>query len=136
MAIEGLTFLDPTPSIDPVAQVTDLKKLADDEAFMNERVVIMIPKSSDQNQAPYVLLNVNGRNQHVQLDRPVAVRRMFVEVLARMKETRYSQETPNPMQPDQIANVASHTNVYPFSIVRDENPRGFAWLQHILAEPA
>lgn len=134
--IEGLMFLDDTPSIDPVVKVKDFQAMMKDEAFMQERVLIQVQGGSDENQVPYVHVCVNGMNQIINYGQPVAVRRMFVEVLARMKQTKYTQRTSNPMEPDRIENVATHSLVHPFSVIRDDNSRGFAWLQHILNEPA
>jgi hypothetical protein len=64
------------------------------------------------------------------------IRRKYLEILARMKETKYNQRTPNPAAPDQIEMVARHGLAYPFELVDDKNPRGRAWLQNVLAEPA
>ena len=67
---------------------------------------------------------------------PMRVRRKYVEILARMKETKYSQVTRNPAAPDQIDMIARHGLAYPFEMLSDENPRGRAWLSNVLAEPA
>jgi hypothetical protein len=34
------------------------------------------------------------------------------------------------------AMIAHHAHAYPFELVRDDNPRGRAWLEAIMAEPA
>ena len=67
---------------------------------------------------------------------PTTVKRKYVEILARMKETKYTQVTRNPSAPDQIDMVARHGLSYPFDLVEDKNPRGRAWLQNVLAEAA
>jgi hypothetical protein len=53
-----------------------------------------------------------------------------------MKETKYNQVTPNAAAPDQTEMRARHGLCYPFELVEDANPRGRAWLQNVLAEPA
>jgi len=134
--VAGIEILDDTPTIDPVSQVADLRELAASEAFMNEMVEVMVHSSTDENQAPHVILNCNGTNQPIQRGVPTRVRRKYVEILARMKETKYSQVTRNPAAPDQIDMIARHGLAYPFEMLSDENPRGRAWLQNVLAEPA
>ena len=134
--VAGIEILDDTPTIDPVSQVADLRELAASEAFMNEMVEVMVHSSTDENQAPHVILNCNGTNQPILRGVPMRVRRKYVEILARMKETKYSQVTRNPAAPDQIDMIARHGLAYPFEMLSDENPRGRAWLSNVLAEPA
>ena len=134
--VAGIEILDDTPTIDPVSQVADLRELAASEAFMNEMVEVMVHSSTDENQAPHVILNCNGTNQPIMRGVPTRVRRKYVEILARMKETKYSQVTRNPAPPDQIDMIARHGLACPFEMLSDENPRGRAWLSNVLAEPA
>ena len=134
--VAGIEILDDTPTVDPVSQVVDLRELAASEVFMNELVEVMVHSSTDENQAPHVILNCNGTNQPILRGVPTRVRRKYVEILARMKETKYSQVTRNPAAPDQIDMIARHGLAYPFEMLSDENPRGRAWLQNVLAEPA
>ena len=134
--VAGIEILDDTPTIDPVSQVADLRELAASEAFLNEMVEVMVHSSTDENQAPHVILNCNGTNQPILRGVPTRVRRKYVEILARMKETKYSQVTRNPAAPDQIDMIARHGLAYPFELMHDDNPRGRAWLANVLAEPA
>jgi hypothetical protein len=134
--VAGIEILDDTPTIDPVSQVADLRELAASEVFMNEMVEVMVHSSTDENQAPHVILNCNGTNQPILRGVPTRVRRKYVEILARMKETKYSQVTRNPAAPDQIDMIARHGLAYPFELMHDDNPRGRAWLSNVLAEPA
>jgi hypothetical protein len=114
----------------------DIKQLVLDEAFMNEMVTVMVHSSTDENQSPHVILNCNGTNQPLMRGVPSTIRRKYVEILAHMKETKYSQVTRNPAAPDQIDMVARHGLAYPFELMDDANPRGRAWLNSVLAEPA
>ena len=134
--VAGIEILDDTPTIDPVSQVADLRERAASEVFMNEMVEVMVHSSTDENQAPHVILNCNGTNQPILRGVPTRVRRKYVEILARMKETKYSQVTRNPAAPDQIDMIARHGLAYPFELMHDDNPRGRAWLSNVLAEPA
>jgi hypothetical protein len=104
------------------------------EKFMNELVVVNVPMTSDINAMPYVHLNVNGTNQIIPRGaRPVAIKRMFLEVLARMKETSYRQHQRSAAELE-IVTTESIGQVYPFNVVLDPNPIGHAWLAKVMAE--
>ena len=78
---------------------------------MNEPVTIMIHSTTDENQAPHVIVNCNGINQPIIRGVPTEVKRKYVEILARMKETRYTQITPNPAAPD-VSEMKSRTALH------------------------
>jgi hypothetical protein len=134
--IQGIEISDDAPTIDLVSELKDFAALASSEVFMNEPVTIMVHSTTDENQPPQVIVNCNGMNQPIMRGYPTTVKRKYVEILARMKETKYSQVTRNPAAPDQIDMVARHGLSYPFDLVEDKNPRGRAWLTNVMAEPA
>lgn len=106
------------------------------EKFMNEYVVVEVAETTNENEPPVIVLNVNGINQPIQRGVPTKMRRMFVEVLARCKETKYSQKTLNPNEPDKIELVPRTGLAYPFQVLEDDNPKGRAWLRAVLTEAA
>ena len=134
--IQGIEISDDAPTIDLVSESKDFAALASSEVFMNEQVTIMVHSTTDENQPPQVIVNCNGMNQPIIRGYPTTIKRKYVEILARMKETKYSQVTRNPAAPDQIDMVARHGLSYPFDLVEDKNPRGRAWLTNVMAEPA
>jgi len=134
--IQGIEISDDAPTIDLVSELKDFAALASSEVFMNEQVTIMVHSTTDENQPPQVIVNCNGMNQPIIRGYPTTIKRKYVEILARMKETKYSQVTRNPAAPDQIDMVARHGLSYPFDLVEDKNPRGRAWLTNVMAEPA
>ena len=134
--VQGMEIIDDEPVIETVAESRDFSKLASDEAFMNELVTVMVHSTTDENQPNHVVVNCNGMNQPLIRGVPTTVKRKYVEILARMKETKYTQITRNASAPDQIDMVARHGLSYPFDLVEDLNPRGRAWLQNVLAEAA
>ena len=134
--IEGLSIEDDQPIVETVAESRDFSQLAADEAFMNELVTVHVHSTTDENQAPQFILNCNGGNQPVVRGVDITIRRKYVEIMARMKETKYTQVTPNPAAPDVSEMRARHGLVFPFNLVNDPNPRGRAWLENVLAEPA
>jgi hypothetical protein len=134
--VQGIEIVDDAPIVETVAESRDFNQLASDEAFMHEMVEVMVHSTTDENQAPSVIVNCNGTNQVIIRGVPTTIRRKYLEILARMKETKYSQVTRNPAAPDQIDMIARHGLAYPFELLHDSNPRGRAWLQNVLAEPA
>ena len=134
--IQGIEISDDAPTIDLVSELKDFAALASSEVFMTEHVTIMVHSTTDENQPPQVIVNCNGMNQPIIRGYPTTIKRKYVEILARMKETKYSQVTRNPAAPDQIDMVARHGLSYPFDLVEDKNPRGRAWLTNVMAEPA
>lgn len=133
---QGVEVLDDTPVIETVSENVDFRTLASNEAFMNEIVTVLVHSSTNDNEAPHIIVNCNGTNQPIVRGMPTKMRRKYVEILARMKETRYNQITPNPAAPDVSQMQARHGLVYPFELLEDANPRGRAWLTNVLAEPA
>lgn len=115
---------------------TEFSREIAEEAFMNEIVTVEIATTTDENQPSHVVLNVNGVNQPIFRGVPTPVKRKFVEVLARCKETKYTQHQLNPYEPDRIEMRAKTALVYPFQVLEDNNPKGRAWLQAILSEAA
>jgi hypothetical protein len=134
MANGPIDIIDQSELVEPVVGNVDLKKLLRDEKFMEETVTVMIHPTTSENEPPYAHLNVNGMNQIVPRGQNVPIKRKFIEVLARMKETRYNQSTPNPSEPDRTTMLARHGLAFPFVVTEDKNPKGRAWLDHILAE--
>lgn len=135
-AAVGVEIIDDAPVVGTVAESKDFRELAASEAFMNELVTVMVHSTTDENQAPHVIVNCNGINQPIIRGVPTKIRRKYLEILARMKETKYTQRTPNPAAPDVSEMVARHGLAYPFEVVEDANPKGRAWLNNVLAEPA
>lgn len=130
----AIEIIDDSKSIEAVTGNVDLKKMIKEEKFMEEVVTVMIHPGNNENDAPYAHINVNGMNQIIPRGKNVPIKRKYLEVLARMKETRYQQVTPNPSEPDRWAMVAKHGQVFPFVLVEDANPKGRAWLEHIMNE--
>ena len=125
-----------SPGIEPITGNPDLARIAAEEAFMNDFMKIMIFPTTDANASPYATLSVNGERVIVRRAVKTVVKRKHVEVLARMKETRYSQDL-NPNSNGEITtdSVRGHSALaYPFTVLEDPSPKGGAWLEHILAE--
>jgi hypothetical protein len=114
-----------------------LAKVLEDEAFMNEIVHVYVHSPSDEQAATHFILNVNGVNQPVFCGNITPMRRKYVEVLARMKETKFSQPAQNLANPEAGNVLIPRTvQIHAFEVRKDPNPLGQAWLGQILAEAA
>lgn len=123
-------------TVDPIV-TQEFDQTISEEEFMNELLVIEISPSTSEEDNPIVPLNVNGNPHPVARGFPVEIRRKFVEILARCKETKYKQPTRDMMNPEAGNALIGRTALtYPFQVLEDKNPKGRAWLQAVLAENA
>lgn len=107
----------------------------DELAFMEELVEVMVHDSTDENAENPVQTACNGTNQFFWRNQPQVVRRKYVEILARAKTTSISTREATDMNGDRTMRIGKASALrYPFSVIRDENPRGSAWLRAILAQ--
>lgn len=114
-------------------QALYIKELADVEAFMNEVVEIRLHETATEGEPDHVVLQCNGINHVVFRGVPTQIKRKYVEVLARMRETKYVQ-VRDPIQLDKAELKARVGNVFPFEVTADQNPKGTAWIRAIQAE--
>ena len=135
-SIQGIEVLDDGAEIDTVAGNKDFKKLVQDEAFANENLVVYFHPTSDEREVNSFVLNVGGINMPVIKGFPILMKRKFVEVAARMKQTKFAQQQANPLDPSTIQMVPTTTLVHPFDVREDKNPKGKGWLDAVLAERA
>jgi hypothetical protein len=105
-------------------------------AFMEEKVVIIVHEATNEEELNVVSPMVNGMSQPIVRGHPTAVKRKYVEVLARAKETKYRQEQLDASKPDSLVMIPRTVLAFPFSIERDDNPNGRAWLRDIVKQPA
>ena len=107
---------------------------AEMEAFMNEKVNIIIHDSQSEDDLKVVVLSVNGINHPVMRGEETPVKRFFVESLARAKTTHNKQLPRTPENADRNDLIPRVSLSYPFSIIEDRNPKGGQWLRAILGE--
>ena len=106
------------------------------EAFMNEQVLIHVYTDGTSGALEVVTPTVNGVNQPIIRGRDQYVKRKYVEVLARSKIITYRQEVADPSRPENIQMTPIANMTTPFVVREDKNPKGRAWLENILAQPA
>lgn len=108
----------------------------DVEAFMNEVVVIELAETADENADPLPFVCVGEQRQLLPRGVRIGVKRKFLEVLARCRPTKYTFYRPDPANPDYQEKKGKTALLHPFSVHKDDNPRGAAWLRAILSEAA
>lgn len=136
---EAVPLSEITDLAAPIETVHDttrtLKEIAALEAFMNEIVVIRLHTDAREGTLQVETPSVNGMNQPIVRGVATPVKRKYVEALARAKQQSYRQEI-NQMAPDDIKMIPQTTHYCGFEVLQDKNPRGRAWLDEILAQPA
>lgn len=128
-----------------VADQTDLKAAQLEAlAFMEEPVTIRIEPSGEKNAAPCIDCWVNGRGAEVFIAGawrvlgwlpvavPVTTKRKYVEVLAKSKHDNVTTKVVK-LPDSEVNEVERHTmSRAPFSVIRDDNPKGAEWLTRLL----
>lgn len=105
------------------------------EAFMNEMITIVVNPPNDADEPMLVHVAVNGVNQFIPRGEAIAVKRKYVEVLARAKRTDFAQNLDERLGEQGFNQVRTmHSLRFPFSMIGDPNPKGGAWLTGVLAE--
>ncbi len=113
----------------------DLDKAVKEEAFFNEIVTVVIHPSASENDPDHVIVSVNGTTQPIFRGVETKVKRKYVEVLAHMYETKYSQPTRDSMNPESGNQLMGRSALaYPFQIQHDPNPIGPSWLARLLEQ--
>lgn len=112
------------------------KDYADELAFMEEEVVIILNRGREKHAPLFEQVGVNGKIIWIKVDEPTRVRRKYLEVLARsmpMDITTVSGESAG----DELTfnRVERHLSAnFSFSVLRDPNPKGADWLAKVRRE--
>lgn len=125
--------LDPS-MIEPVDRPVDPEKMAMLE-FMAQPVTVRIATTTDRQAEQVFEININGRLEFFRRGETKTIPRYFVDRLARLKVTGYSQR--EVINTEGIKDILHdpHTGLkYDFAVVSDPHPRGREWLDHVLME--
>lgn len=131
----GSILREESESIVTVENLSPGDGYAAELAFMEENVEVMVHDSTDPNAENPVQVSCNGRNQFFWRNQPQVVKRKFVEILARAKTTAISTVEARDLTGERTMRIDRSSALrYPFSVIRDENPRGASWLRNVLAQ--
>lgn len=134
------------PEIEAIPPEVDLKKIAEEEAFMNDILEIRFVNTGDENAPRVIEVGVNTASRDgTQGGKSVKmgfipgvkykVPRYVFEVIAHAKRTTLEQ-TRDPQDPMKIMHVERHAFFYPFECLADPNPKGQAWRERVMNSPA
>lgn len=136
------------PDIIPATAEVLNKQYADQIAFMEEPITIMIQPGSDRDPQIVHDVWVNGKGAEVFVNGkwiefgciPVGIevvtKRKYVEVLARKKTDKISTQVIKHQDGEENKVVRATSHGCPFSVVEDRNPRGRQWLSDVMRERA
>ena len=107
----------------------------DELAFMEEKITIRLEPSADRYSPRFVDVAVNGRIEWLEVGKPIQVARKNIEVLARSKSDTFITIAPNTNDENPVNMISRNTSQkYPFSVIKDPNPRGYQWLTTVLSQ--
>lgn len=113
----------------------EFEKVAEYEAFMNERVGIRIAEANGEREMPVVPVGVNGHQTWLPRDVPIVVRRAHLERLVRATTTTFSVVKLNDPEADEGQRTRNkNLPVYHIEILKDANTKGGAWLNRMRRE--
>jgi hypothetical protein len=104
-------------------------------AFMEEPVTVHIHTTSDPIADQIFEIFNNGQREVFRRGETKTVKRKFVNELATRKLTTFSQQRrQNVLGVWEDFQVPQTALRYPFSVTRDDHPRGADWLRSVLAQ--
>ena len=108
----------------------------DELQFMEEKISIRLEPSSDRYSPRFVDVAVNGNpTEWLEVGKPIQVARKYIEVLARAKSDTFITLAPNTNDENPVNMISRNTSQkYPFSVIKDPNPRGSQWLTSVLSQ--
>lgn len=117
----------------PVDRATDEKFRA--LQFMEDVLLVRVHESTNPTDEPLPAVWNDGVSQYFIRGQEQHVKRKFVEVLARLKKTAFSQiKRVNGVGDEEYAQIPHTSLLYPFAVIEDPSPRGSAWLRSVMQE--
>ena len=112
---------------------------ASELAFMEEPVTIILHRRREKFAPAMYDFSVQGRPIWIHVDRETTIPRKYLEVIARSQP--YDVTTEVKKNEDQGDNAVVQNIVHrhpsaghPFTVIKDPNPRGPAWLAKVMRE--
>jgi hypothetical protein len=111
-------------------------------AFLEEEVTIQLAEDTNKNPETHIFCQVNGVGPGpggvpwIPRGVPVTIKRKFLQVLARARPVRYrnNEYVDQNSGERKTEQIASSAQKYPFSVIRDDNPRGVEWLTNLFRQ--
>lgn len=142
-AAKALHDVEAEDGVIQVSSADGYERKAELLRFYEEELDVMIMDSPDPNPEPFVFLAVNGRGAMPMgvpwcpRNEVITIKRKYVELLARAKPINVRTVDGVDRNGDKTKIVRRSAGVrYPFSVLRDPNPRGAAWLRDTMRQRA
>lgn len=108
-------------------------------AFMEEPVDILLHRGREKHAPTMYDFHINGRPIWVRVDTVTTIPRKYLEVIARSQpfevETEVDKNEGKGENAPVVNTIKRHQSArYPFTVVKDSNPRGAAWLAKVMRE--
>lgn len=118
----------------PVVPVDEreFKTTVEMEAFMQEEIVIRIHPTGDKSAPPVVPLGCNGEQVWLPRGKAVSIPRKFVESLTAYEVSFSTERARDPNSDEGMVQRTAANQPYPFTVIRDTNPKGRAWLERVM----
>jgi hypothetical protein len=143
-----LPITQPRPILDgedrrPEVIVTTDAVITDDYAaalaFMEEPVDILLHRGREKHAPTMYDFSIDGRAIWIRVDTPTTIKRKYLEIIARAQpfdvETEVDKNEGKGDNAPVLNNIRRHqSSRYPFTVVKDSNPRGPAWLAQVMRE--
>lgn len=113
----------------------EFEQQAEYEAFMHERVGIIIAEASHERESPVVPIGVNGNQRWLPRNARIVVLRAHLERLVRASTTTLTVEKLHDPELDEGQRIKNkNLPAYHITILRDDNPMGPKWLNRMRRE--
>jgi hypothetical protein len=108
-------------------------------AFMEEPVDVLLHKGREKHAPTMYDFSIDGKAIWIRVDTPTTIKRKYLEVLARSQPFEVTTETDRNEGKGENAPVINEihrhqSNRFPFTVIKDANPRGGAWLAKVMRE--
>ena len=112
------------------------KEYADELAFMEDVLTIYLNRGREKHAPKFEQVGVNGQIIWIQVETPTRIKRKFLEVLARSMPMDIRTQSGKAPGDELTFNKVERSLSANFSyqILRDDNPKGPAWLAKVRRE--
>jgi hypothetical protein len=121
-------------TLDVIAKDSLNDGYAEELAFMEENIEIVVQEAADENAENPVIVGVNGVFKPFFRGQPTIAKRKFVDALIVKSSRVTTPKIKNGAGEDAFAIRQTSAHKFPFMVISDPSPRGLEWLRRRMAE--
>lgn len=116
-----------------IIPAANMLSTAEEEKFMNERVVVEVEDDDDPNSPMFVYTGHNGVTQYIQRGKPQVIKRKFLYSAIAAKRVKFACQFGKLNNGEEFNRLnPSATTAYRIRLIRDDNPQGgMSWFQKV-----